>query len=183
MSLLTLFHAAGLEIPSPDIHYGRKNADFAQGFYTSDSREFAVRWAPQGKGITAYLNRYELDTEGLEVRKLERDKEWFAYIFRNRTGYADLYPEADVIIGPIANDTLFDTFGVLTSGMLTEDQALAVLLNGPLYEQIVIKTEKAASRLAFKGAEKLEKTEIDKEREAVKQEEAEFQALFAKLIV
>ncbi len=88
-----------------------------------------------------------------------------------------------MIIGPIANDTLFDTFGVLTSGMLTEDQALAVLLNGPLYEQIVIKTEKAASRLAFKGAEKLEKTEIDKEREAVKQEEAEFQALFAKLIV
>ena len=61
--------------PSPDVHYGRKNADFAQGFYTSDSREFAVRWAPQGKGITAYLNRYELDTEGLAVRKLPA---WFS---------------------------------------------------------------------------------------------------------
>ena len=39
--ILHLFHTGYAEIREPDIHYGRKNADFGQGFYLSDSDEFA----------------------------------------------------------------------------------------------------------------------------------------------
>lgn len=45
-----------------------------------------------------------------------------------------------MIAGPIANDTIFDTFGIITSGFLSADQAIKLLLIGPQYEQIVIKT-------------------------------------------
>ncbi len=31
---------------------------------------------------------------------------------------------ADVIIGPIANDTIFETFGIISSGYLTTEQAM-----------------------------------------------------------
>ena len=43
------------------------------------------------------------------------------------TGYADSHPEADVVIGPIASDTIYDTLGVLTSGVLTREQSLELL--------------------------------------------------------
>ncbi|MBR0311535.1 MAG: DUF3990 domain-containing protein [Oscillospiraceae bacterium] len=42
--ILHLFHTGYAEIREPDIHYGRKNADFGQGFYLSDSDEFAGKW-------------------------------------------------------------------------------------------------------------------------------------------
>ena len=44
--------------------------------------------------------------------------EWFDYIFSNSNGKKDYLSEYDVIIGPIANDTLYDTLGILTSGFI-----------------------------------------------------------------
>ena len=35
------------EIRSPDVHHGRKNADFGQGFYMSPDRSFSERWAKE----------------------------------------------------------------------------------------------------------------------------------------
>ena len=43
--MLYLFHTGYAEIRDPDIHYGRKNADFGQGFYLTPDREFTYRWA------------------------------------------------------------------------------------------------------------------------------------------
>ena len=40
---MILFHAGVSEIRKPDIHYGRKNADFGQGFYLSPEKEFSCR--------------------------------------------------------------------------------------------------------------------------------------------
>jgi len=53
--------------------------------------------------------------------------------------------------------------------------ALKLLLIGPLYEQIVIKTEKAASRLRWIGAETI--TGMDRESRRAEQEQ--YQAVFA----
>ena len=40
----------------------------------------------------------------------------------------DTLQSADVIIGPIANDTIYDTFGIITSGFLTHHQAKRLLI-------------------------------------------------------
>ena len=47
-----------------------------------------------------------------------------------------------MIIGPIANDTIFDTLGIMTSGYLKTEDAMKLLLIGPEYRQVTIKTEK-----------------------------------------
>lgn len=47
---MVLYHTGFEKIEHPDIHFGRANADFAQGFYLSDNREFSMRWARERKG-------------------------------------------------------------------------------------------------------------------------------------
>lgn len=179
---LLLYHTGFSRIPAPDLTVGRRNADFGQGFYLSDDGAFSRRWARTRKGQTTYLNRYTLDLAGLSVMRFDRDRAWYDYIFANRAGREDALAAFDVIVGPIANDTLYDTWGLLTSGLLPPETALRLLCVGPLYRQTVVKTEKAARALRFLGAEPIPETEIEAFRAIVREEEARFQAAFAETI-
>lgn len=159
---MRLYHTGRQEIREPDIRHGRKNADFGQGFYLSPDREFASRWAV----ADAVMNEYELDESGLLIHRFSRDEDWFNYIFRNRRAVDDL--SADVVIGPIANDTIFETFGVISSGFLKPEDALKLLMVGPEYTQVAIKTEKAASQLKWIRSDRIER--MDTSRRKAEQE-------------
>ena len=175
---MILFHAGELEIRKPDLKHGRKNADFGQGFYTTPDEEFAARWARAGKGTEPCVNMYELDIEDLRVKMFTRDAEWAQYIYSNRRAQ-DTLADYDVIIGPIANDTLYDVLGLTTSGMLTMDQTLEVLQIGPVYEQVVLKSDMAAANLRWISSRRLQKEETALYKAIVKREEEEFQKAFA----
>jgi hypothetical protein len=179
---MKLYHAGFEEIRKPDVRYGRRNADFGQGFYMSAEEEFAKRWARIRRGQDTVLNSYELDLSGLRVHRFERNEEWFAYIFANRNHQADRLADADVIQGPIANDTIYDTFGIITSGFLTPQQAMRLLMIGPSYEQTVIKTEKAASQLRFIASEVLDPAEVAGYRRTVAEEEAAYQKALGEML-
>lgn len=170
---MRLYHVGDRAIPEPDVHYGRRNADFGQGFYLTPEPEFARRWA----GEKAVLNEYELELDGLTVQYLQRDEAWFDCIFRSRRGQDGL--RADVVIGPIANDTLYDTLGIFTSGFLTRDQALRLLMIGPVYSQTVIKTEKAAAQLHWLSARITDKAETERFRAVNRSEEQAYQTRLA----
>ena len=176
---MLLFHAGYSEIRSPDVRHGRKNADFGQGFYTTADEAFARRWARERSGVQTIVNVYELELNGLRTQRFERDAAWFDYIYANRAGKQDRLADVDVVIGPIANDTLFDTFGILTSGFLSRDAALQLLMLGPLYTQVALKTEKAAAQLRWLSASALTADELAVYRKKVALEEAEYQKLFA----
>lgn len=177
-----LFHTGFQIIREPDINIGRKNADFGQGFYLSDNIEFCRRWARERKGFTTYLNRYELDTEGLNIKCFTRSEEWFEYIYANRANQADALAEYDVIAGPVANDTLYDTWGIITSGFLAKEDALRLLMLGGEYEQYVVKTKKAVEALRFVSAEIVLPEEIAAYRETVRREEERYQQEFATVL-
>ena len=53
-----LYHAGYEIISQPDIHHGRKNADFGQGFYLTPDEEFARRWARPDKDRNIYIEDY-----------------------------------------------------------------------------------------------------------------------------
>ncbi len=150
---MKLYHTGEKEIREPDIRRGRKNADFGQGFYLSPDRDFSSRWA----GADAVINEYDLDESGLVIHRFSRDEEWFSYIFHNRRARDDL--SADVVIGPIANDTIFETFGIISSGFLKPADALKLLLVGPEYTQVAVKTEKALSRLKWIRSDRIARME------------------------
>ena len=169
---MKVYHTSQVEVQVPDIYHGRKNADFGQGFYLSPDIEFARRWAFKD----AVINAYELDLNGLAVYTFSRDTDWLAYILSNRRGVDTR--DADVIVGPIANDILFDTFGIISSGFLKPEAALQLLQIGPEYTQIAIKTEKAAAQLTWISAEVI--TGVDQYRQSLKKEQVEYQQSFAK---
>jgi len=179
---MKLYHAGFEVIQKPDVHFGRKNADFGQGFYMSAQEEFARRWARIRKGRDTVLNSYELDLYGLRVHTFKRNEKWFEYIYANRNHLPDTLQSADVIIGPIANDTIYDTFGIITSGFLTHHQAMRLLMIGPAYEQTVIKTEKAAAQRHFISSEVLDPSEVAEYRRTVAEEEAAYQKALAEML-
>ncbi|MBR0398662.1 MAG: DUF3990 domain-containing protein [Eubacterium sp.] len=178
---MILYHTGFLEIRQPDIYRGRKNADFGQGFYLTADQEFARRWAKDRDGEQVILNTYELDTEGLRIQEFCRDEKWFAYISGNRAWEPDA-SDADVIIGPIANDTIYDTFGIITSGVLAPEEAMRLLMIGPEYRQIALKTEKAASRLKWLSAEVIETGALKEYRETVLAEQTAYQKELAEAL-
>lgn len=175
---MRLYHIGFEEIRIPDVHYGRKNADFGQGFYLTDDKEFSYRWAKEKKGVDTILNIYELKLDGLTVRELKRDMNWTEYIYQNRTKIEDKYAE-DVIIGPIANDIIYDVMGITTSGMIPRDIAMSLLLIGPEYKQIVLKTEKAVGNLKWISSEVLSKDTLEKYHSKMQVEEEAYQELFS----
>ena len=180
--ILKLCHTGLQIVEKPDIHRGRANADFGQGFYLSDNEDFSRSWASNSKDVTSYLNQYELNTEGLKVKEFSHSLEWYDYIFANRAGKKDELSDYDVIIGPIANDTLYDTFGILTSGFLKKEYALKILQNGKVYFQVVIKSEKALANLKFIKAVELPFDEIEKYQSLKKEDERLFQKGFNKIV-
>ncbi|MBR2791787.1 MAG: DUF3990 domain-containing protein [Erysipelotrichaceae bacterium] len=165
---MILYHTSDQIIRDPDIHHGRKNADFGWGFYLTPGREFTYRWAREN----AVVNEYEFDESGLDVYCFKRSVEWFEYIFHNRRLQDTI--DADVIIGPIANDTIFDTLGIITSCFLTSEQALKLLMVGLEYTQVAIKTEKAKRNLRWLRAERIERADA----QILKKEQEEFQKAF-----
>ena len=169
---MRLYHTSTSIIEHPDIYRGRKNADFGQGFYMSPDIDFSRRWAVKG----SYINEYELDTEELEIIFLSRNAEWFEHILKNRRLEDKL--TADVVIGPIANDTLFDTFGIISSGYLSTTEALSLLMIGPEYTQMVIKTPKALGHLTWITADTVSEDLVLAEK--IRTERDEYALAFAK---
>ncbi|MBE5807064.1 MAG: DUF3990 domain-containing protein [Clostridiales bacterium] len=167
---MKLYHTGQVEIRTPDIRHGRVNADFGQGFYMTPDADFTYRWAR----ADAVVNAYELDLTGLDVRRFARSAEWFDYIYNRRA--KDLL-EADVVVGPIANDTIFDTFGIISSGYLRPGDALDLLMIGPEYTQVAVKTDRAAAQLKWLGAETV--TDAAAHAAALRGEREEYDRLFA----
>ena len=177
--MIKVYHAGYVEIPVPDIKRGRVNADFGQGFYLSDNYDFASLWVREKNRADIIVNSYELDESGLNILRFDRDEKWFHYVFSNRRSMPDSYADFDIIIGPIANDTIYDTMGIMTSGYLSDDEALKLLCVGPQYTQIVLKTQKAADNLHFLSALALSKETIEANKKIAAANEAEYLKLFA----
>lgn len=169
---MILYHTSNREIRNPDIHHGRKNADFGWGFYLTPDREFAYHWAREN----AVINEYEFDDSEQDIKVFSRDTDWFEYIFNNRLWVDTL--NVDVVIGPIANDTIFDTLGIITSGYLRSEDALKLLMIGPAYTQIAIKTEKAASQLKWIRAERVERPD----KETLRKEQKAYEEVFGEAL-
>ena len=62
----------------------------------------------------------------ISIIHLSRNEEWYENILKNRRLEDSLL--SDVVIGPIANDTLYDTFGIIGSGFLAPNEMLSLYL-------------------------------------------------------
>lgn len=146
---MRVFHGSSVSIPNPDLEHSRIDIDFGPGFYLTEDKHMAEKWAV-GRKISI-INEYDLNLSGLKVINLGLTKQWLDFVAYNR-GYGDILfdtADADVIIGPTADDKMFVTISTYLSGFLSAKRAIEYLNVAGFSNQIVLKTEKALNNLSF----------------------------------
>ena len=151
---MILYHGSNVAVREPKLLKIQRDLDFGRGFYTTSDWEQAASWAKRTVRIRetgkAFVSVYEIDQEMTETLRLRRfmaaDRAWLDYVAANRRGIAPK-EDADMVIGPVANDQTFPTLLLYLDGYLTAEAAIQQLLPQKLKDQYVFKTEKALSLL------------------------------------
>jgi hypothetical protein len=165
---LTVYHGSTVIIQSPELHRSIRTLDFGPGFYTTANKEQAIgftqkvydREVRQGKKSEGkFVSFYEIDYEDIKS-KLDilsfdlADEAWFDFIMANRRNVytGKIY---DIVYGPVANDTVYNTLIAFETGILSKAETLARLKIKKLYNQMTFKTERALSFLRYTGFEEV----------------------------
>jgi hypothetical protein len=161
---MTLFHSGTVVVETPQIMKTEHGRDFGAGFYTTDLKEQAVRWALRearlekrtSASVKAVVSMYEFDDnryEGLRVIHFaETSAEWLDMVCncRSNNRYVHGY---DIVTGKIANDSVGETVSYVIRGITRREDALERLRFEQINNQICFASEKALSLLHYIGFE------------------------------
>lgn len=150
---MILYHGSTLRIEAPRVDVGRRNLDFGPGFYLTDFREQAERWAmrPANDGKPHVLNVYNwtftpiLSPEIRYRRFPEYDDDWLDYVVANRRGERT-WEAFDVVEGGIANDRVFNTIELYAAGLTPREDTLQKLRYEKPNNQICILNQAVLDR-------------------------------------
>lgn len=169
MSKLILYHGSTEIIEKPVFGKGKAYNDYGQGFYCTEHLELAKEWACN-ENVDGYANRYEIETDGLNILKLSSDQytilNWLALLMRHRKGrlstpvsrrgrdyliehFLTDFEGYDAIIGYRADDSYFSFARSFVSNEISLRQLALAMKLGKLGEQFVLKSEKAFEAIRF----------------------------------
>lgn len=157
---MILYHGSNLVVKEPKILTPNRYLDFGVGFYTtsnlSQAKSFADKVTARKREGISTVSKYEFDEasqKDLKVLKFEcADELWLEFVSENRNGnYRN--EEYDLIFGPVADDDIFRTFILYSTGVLSKEQTLNALKIKKLFNQYVFATDKALEAIKFIGTE------------------------------
>lgn len=152
-----LFHGAKSKIDGEiDIHRGRYNNDFGQGFYAGESYEQAISFVSGFENSSVYYICFNADN--LMCKRYAVNQEWMMTIAYYR-GALDEYKNhpvvkkiieqsraCDYIIAPIADNRMFQIINSFIEGELTDEQCKHCLAATNLGMQYIFVSEKAVAQ-------------------------------------
>lgn len=156
-----LFHGSkSNEINFPlDLSYSKLNNDFGVGFYLGENYRQAATYIANGNSGSVYA--FNLNLNGLRIKKFNVDKEWMIAIAYYR-GWLKEYlnhpyvekilssvDEHDIIIAPIADNRMFDIISEFVRGEITDSQCEHALAATNLGFQYVLKSENALKNISL----------------------------------
>lgn len=154
-----LYHGTTLVIEHPRIVNRFTTLDFGTGFYTTSNedqaREFAQKtFLRRGRAGTPTVNVYRIDETAMsgDLSTLHFQgptADWLHFVVHNRRLGRDPLLQADVIIGPVANDNVFRTIDMFEAGDLTESEAIERFKVNELFDQYLFCNERALGALEF----------------------------------
>lgn len=157
---MKVYHGSLVIVENPEIRVGDRYLDFGYGFYTTMNEEQAVKWTAKQKNRKGtdigYVSAYDFDLEKTEaelkiLRFDKADKEWLDFVFANRKGQSrETY---DIVIGPVADDGVYEVVRLYEIGVYDLEEALKRLKVEELYNQVLFHTEKSLAFLKFIGME------------------------------
>lgn len=155
-----LYHGTGATFENPDLDNSREDVDFGVGFYTTQNKEMAKKWSSSKRKST--INTYSFNRIGdLKIYTFKLDEEWLDFVTNNRLGIDSQkkYDKYDILIGPTAENKVFDTVNEYIKGTYTKKEAIQYINVAGFDQQIVFKTGKAIQSLKFIKRELLEPDE------------------------
>lgn len=158
--MITLYHGSNVVIDKIDLSYSKSGKDFGKGFYLNPSfqqaNNMAVRVARQRMEGEPFVTSFIFDEKflssdsGLSIKCFDDySEEWLNFILMNRK-VSDDQPahNYDIVVGPIANDTVGVSISLYLSGFATIEQTINRLrFQGSRAIQYFFGTEKAVSLL------------------------------------
>jgi hypothetical protein len=149
---VTLYHGGYAPIETPQILQGKYAKDFGPGFYCTQYKEQAVRWARRYTTpvISIYISKPQADFAILEFKDMT--EEWLDFIVDCRGRKAHGY---DIVTGAMANDQIFNYIADFISGILTREQFWVLAKFMRPTHQISFNTNKALQCLTFQSSEEL----------------------------
>lgn len=78
------------------------------------------------------------------------DESWLDFVSDNRAGIYN-GKTYDFVYGDVADDDIYTTFALYTTGVLSKEQTIEALKVKKLYNQLVLTSEKALAYLKFVG--------------------------------
>lgn len=147
---LTVFHGGYSAISQPQIIKGRNTKDFGPGFYCTIIREQAERWAKRFKTpvVSTYTVRMDESLDLIEFS--EMTEEWLDFIISCRHGEPHIH---DIVIGPMANDQIYNYVADYIDGAITRSQFWALARFKYPTHQICFCTPRALRCLSFEESE------------------------------
>ena len=149
---MEIYHGGYTEIREPQIIKGRYAKDFGIGFYCTQLKEQAERWA--GKYDTPCVNVYEYNLkDNLKVLTFEEmSDEWLDFIVACRNNEPHEY---DIVIGAMADDQIYNYIADYIRGTITREQFWVLAKFKYPTHQIAFCTNRALECLSFKSVYKL----------------------------
>ena len=153
---MTLYHGSQSKVEEPEIRIQKYNKDFYFGFYCTNLKDQAFRWATRfGRG---YINSYEYcsdDSLRIKVFK-EMTDEWLDFIAACRAGKSHDY---DIVEGPMADDKVYNYVGEYLSGEISRAAFWELAKFKNPTHQISFHTARALATLRFLDAEEVKSDE------------------------
>ena len=145
---MELYHGSYTTVSSPQIIIGRYTKDFGVGFYCTRFRKQAERWA--GKYDTPIVTIYDYTpAQGLKVLDFEdMTDEWLDFVVSCRNGKSHGF---DIVIGPMADDQIYNYISDYILGVITRDQFWALAKFKYPTHQIAFCTEASLASLTYQS--------------------------------
>lgn len=153
-----LFHGAKNSIEGMlDVHRGRANNDFGQGFYAGESYEQALSFVSGFEKSSIYF--LDFNKQDLCCKKYDVNQEWMMTIayYRGVLEEYESHPivkklieesrDCDYIVAPIADNRMFQIINSFIGGEITDEQCRHCLAATHLGSQYVFTSEKALNQV------------------------------------
>ena len=164
---MILYHGSIVNVEHPIIIKTEQGRDFGYGFYTTEIKEQAVRWAirktliarKKGHKSQSIVSVYEFNENAYNELSVlhfpEPSPEWLDLICACRLN-SSFKHGYDIVIGKIANDNVGETVSYVAAGVMRREDALERLKFQEINNQFCFNTERALEYLQYAGYEEFE---------------------------
>lgn len=141
-----VYHSNYMKVEFPGIRKHRFTKNFSWGFYCTKSQKQAEKSAR--KFNTSIVNVYELkNIDSLNIKEFkDYTDEWLDFVISCRSGNTHKY---DVVIGPIADDTIYDYIEAYSSNQMNKSYFYESMKSKYSVHQISFHTIKALCSIYF----------------------------------